>query len=166
MKPWLKAGLIGGGMQVLFTLPALGMFYLPVNSGMILALCFSCLFLLSYPLPGILGAHWLPVPRTVSQGAVAGLLAGILAGIVDGVVTLFATYLMMATGAFERYINQILPGSMGMFQGSEWSFLFSTGGVLLQTAVNLIFSIFFGAALSVAAGMAYVAITGNRSQGA
>jgi hypothetical protein len=158
MKPWLKAGLIGGAVQVLFTLPVSLIFVMPLGIGMAFVLCLSCLFLLSLPLPGILAAHWLPEPRTIGQGALVGTWAGLVAGAIDSIFTLVITYIFVVTGLYDSYMNKILPGAGAILHQGQQAFFFSTAGIMLQMAISLVFSVIFAVAISVVAGLLYVVI--------
>ena len=79
MKPWIKAGVLGGILQIIFTLPILLFYAFPAGIGAFFAVRVCCFFLLVYPVPGILVSHWLPSPREtgrlVRSVSPAGLLA-------------------------------------------------------------------------------------------
>ena len=158
MKPWVKAGVVGGILQVIFTLPIMLIYFLPLGVGSLLAVCVCSFFFLLYPVPGILGLHWTPSPRNTSQGATVGALAGLLATGIDSIATLLLVLATSLLGLNERYIEQIMPNAMDVIRQQGMEFWFSTGGMLLQTAISLIFHIITGVILSILGGVIYVAI--------
>ena len=109
MKTWLKAGLIGGLVGSVLTLPVLLTFYLPIGLGAVITSCLSIVFLLLYPGVGVLAAFWLPKPRTTKQGAMDGALAGFVAFTIDGIATVLITLIATWTGGLERYVLQLIP---------------------------------------------------------
>jgi hypothetical protein len=163
MRPWIKAGVAGGVLQIVFTLPILLFYFLPIGIGLIFALCVSCFFCLLYPVPGILGAYWTPVPRTTSQAAKTGALAGLLATGIDSVATLILVLITSLLGLTERYVEQFIPNATEIIQQSGSGFWFSTGGQLLQAGITLIFHVIIGVILSVLGGMIFVAIRKEKS---
>lgn len=158
MKPWIKAGVMGGIVQIVFTLPILLIYVLPVGIGMFVSFCFCCFFFLLYPVPGILGAYWMPSPRATGQVAVTGALAGLLATVLDGIATLLLVLVTAQTGLTERYIEGIMPNANEILQQSGMEFWLSTGGQLLQTGISLIFHVITGVILSVLGGIIYVSV--------
>jgi hypothetical protein len=158
MKPWVKAGIVGGILQAIFTLPVILIYLLPLGVGSVVALCVCSFFLLLYPVPGILGAHWLSLPRTTKQGAVTGALAGLLATAIDSIATLLIVLGSSVTGLTDRYIAQNVPNFEEIMRETGTEFWFSTGGQLLQTAITIPFHILTGVILSALAGMIYIAI--------
>jgi len=109
MKTWIKAGLVGGIVGVVLTLPGLLVFYLPLQLGLIISTCASIVFLLLYPGVGVLAAFWLPEPRIPKQGAIEGALAGLLAFGIDSIATIIITLFIVWTGGMEQYIRQLYP---------------------------------------------------------
>jgi hypothetical protein len=155
MKPWIKAGLIGGGLQIIFTVPSFAAIYLPLGMGGAVSLLTCCLFFFLYPLPGILEAHWAHDTRSEGKVIFAGALAGFLATSIDGVVAFLLMFLVSATGGIDRYLQTAMPAEMEMIENSGMGFLFSTGSLLAQTAIGLIFHIFSGVVVSALAGLVY-----------
>jgi hypothetical protein len=158
MKLWIKAGVLGGVLQIIFTLPILLFYALPVGIGSLFSLCVCCFFFLIYPVPGILVAHWLPAPRETGQIVRSGALAGLLATGIDSLATLLLVLGLSLTGITERYIERIMPNAMEILQQSGMEFWFSTGGQLLQTSFYLIFHIITGILLSILGGVIYTGI--------
>jgi hypothetical protein len=109
MKTWLKAGLVGGIVGIVLTLPAFLAFYLPLTLGSIISTCASIVFLLLYPSVGALAAFWLPIPRETKQGAIDGALAGLVAFGIDTIATIVLTLIVMWTGGLEQYMSQFAP---------------------------------------------------------
>lgn len=155
MKPWIKAGLIGGGLQIIFTVLSFATIYLPLGIGGAISLLTCCLFFFLYPLPGILEAHWSHESRGEGKIIFAGALAGLLATGVDGIVAFLLMFLVSATGGIDRYLQTAMPNEMEMIESSGMAFLFSTGSLLAQTAVGLLFHIFSGVVVSALAGLVY-----------
>ncbi len=155
MKPWIKAGIVGGILQIIFTLPSFAAFYLPLGIGGTLSLCTCCLFFLLYPLPGVLDVHWSPEQRTEGKLAFAGALAGLLAAGIDSVATLLLVVALSLSGGFERYLQQAIPNEMEMFRQTGMDFMFSTGGLLVQTGIGLIFHILTAVVLSALGSLVY-----------
>ena len=155
MKPWIKAGIAGGILQILFTLPSFAAFYLPAAIGSILSLFACCLFLVLYPLPGVLEVHWTAESRTEGKLMLAGGLASLLATGIDGVATLLLVVIASLSGAVERYLQQVVPNEMELIDQAGMDFLFSTSGLLVQTGVGVVFHIITGVALSALGGLVY-----------
>jgi hypothetical protein len=155
MKPWIKAGLIGGILQIIFTLPSFAAIYLPLGIGGVLSLLTCCLFFFLYPLPGILEAYWSPDARGEGKIIYAGARAGLLATSLDGIAAFLLMFLVSVTGGIDRYLRTAMPNEMEMIERSGMAFLFSTGSLLAQTAVGLIFHIFSGVVVSALAGLVY-----------
>jgi hypothetical protein len=161
MKPWTKAGIVGGILQIVFTLPTLLVFILPFEIGSLLAICTCCVFLLLYPVPGILGAYWMPSPRETGQVVRTGAFAGLLAAGIDSIVTLILTLGTSWAGLYERYFEQLNPNAMEILRQRGMDFWFSTGGLLLQTSIGLVFHIITCVLLSILGGVIY---TGFRKE--
>lgn len=160
MKPWTKAGIAGGILQIVFTLPTLLIYILPFGAGTLLAMCTCCVFLLLYPVPGILNAYWMPSPRETETGQVVrtGAFAGLLAAGIDSVATLILMLGISWAGLTERYIEQMNPNGMEILRQSGLEFWYSIEGMLLQTSIGLVFHIIMGVLLSIAGGIIYNAI--------
>jgi len=109
MKTWLKAGLVGGVVGIVLTLPAFLAFYIPVGLGLFISSCASIVFLLLYPGVGMLAAFWLPKPRVTKQGAIDGALAGLIAFGIDSIATILLTLIVAWTGGLEQYMAQFSP---------------------------------------------------------
>lgn len=155
MKPWIKAGLIGGGLQIIFTVPSFAAIYLPLGIGGTISLLTCCLFFFLYPLPGILEAHWSRDSRGEGKIIFAGALAGLLATSIDGVVAFLLMFLVSVTGGIDQYLQAAMPNEMELIERSGMGFLFSTGSLLAQTAVGLLFHIFSGVVVGALAGLVY-----------
>jgi hypothetical protein len=161
MKPWVKAGTVGGILQIVFTLPIILIYFLPLGAGTLVALCTCCLFLLTYLVPGVLGVYWTPPPLTSNDGIRIGALAGLLATILDSLVTLLLVLIISLAGLNDRYLAQFIPNAQEIIQQSNLGFWFSTGGMLLQTCFSLIFHIVFGVVISVLGAMVYFSVKKN-----
>jgi hypothetical protein len=155
MKPWIKAGLIGGVAQIIFTLPSFAAIYLPLGVGGALSVLTCCLFFFLYPLPGILEAHWSHDSRSEGKIIFDGALAGLLATGIDGIVAFLLMFLVSVTGGIDHYLQTAMPNEMELIERSGMGFLFSTGSLLAQTAIGLLFHIFSGVVVSALAGLVY-----------
>jgi len=87
-----------------------------------------------------------------------GALAGLLATGIDSIATLLLVLATSLLGLNERYIEKIMPNAMEIIRQQGMEFWFSTGGMLLQTGISLIFHIITGVILSILGGVIYVAI--------
>lgn len=155
MKPWIKAGLIGGILQIVFTLPSFAALYLPPGMGGLLGTLTCCLFLFLYPLPGILEAHWFREIRGEGKVMLAGALAGLFATGLDGFVTLLLVLIASITGGFDGYLRSVMPNEMNLIDQAGMGFMFSTTSLLIQTSIGLLFHIFSGVVVSALAGLVY-----------
>ncbi len=155
MKPWIKAGLIGGILQIAFTLPSFAAFYLPLGIGGLLSSLACCLFLFLYPLPGILEVYWSREVRGEGKIIFAGALAGLLAGGLDGIATLLLVWIASVTGGFVGYLQKAMPNEMELIDQAGLGFMFSTPGLLVQTSLALLFHIFSVVVISALAGLIY-----------
>ncbi|MFN3763882.1 MAG: hypothetical protein ACK4WK_11875 [Anaerolineae bacterium] len=85
MRPWLKAGLIGGGVLAVWAaISALA----PLVRGAVISFCACILVLMTHLGIGVLAAWWLKPPRTAKEGAKEGALAGLAAGVIHLVASI------------------------------------------------------------------------------
>jgi hypothetical protein len=161
VKPWIKAGLIGGVLQIVFTLPSLAAFYLPLALGGLLSILSLCFFLFLYPLPGVLDVHWTSESRTERQAMGAGALAGLLSTVIYGAATLIMVVVLSLSGGFEAYLRRLMPEAMDLIQESGMSFLFSTGVLLAEMSVLLLFHAFLVVAISTLGSVVYSGAKGR-----
>jgi hypothetical protein len=139
MKPWLKAGLIGGAvlvaLNVLGLIPCVG-----------LATC--CIGILAYAGIGALAAYWLPPVRetgqAAGQGALAGLVAALIGGIVNMIIFTAQTALVDTASVLSQippeYLQQLQQAGMdpAMFTGPAAGVLYGgtcCGGGLVLAAI-------------------------------
>ena len=143
MKGWLKAGLVGGVVGIVLTIPAILMFYLPILVGLFMTTCASTLFLLLYPGVGILAAYLSPPPRTPKQGGIDGALAGLIAFSLDSLATFALILIPILTGKYEHYVLQILPWiPRDVF---ETSFVPMIVVFIISLLINILIGILFSA---------------------
>jgi hypothetical protein len=149
MRPWLKAGLIGGGVLALLTiLTNLGTL-LPSGVSTIISCCLCIPLLLAYPGTGALAAYWLTPPRMAGEGAKEGALAGIIAGVIDGVVSMILALIMGAAGAYQQMLSQLPPETMRALKEMG---LATTGGMAALSCVGGICGILWAVAMGAAGG--------------
>jgi len=149
MRPWLKAGLIGGGVLALLTiLTNLGTL-LPSGVSTIISCCLCIPLLLAYPGTGALAAYWLTPPRMAGEGAKEGALAGIIAGVIDGVVSMILALIMGAAGVYQQALSQLPPETMRALKEMG---LATTGGMAALSCVGGICGILWAVAMGAAGG--------------
>ena len=151
MRPWLKAGLIGGGVLALLTILAnLGMLFPEAST--IISCCLCIPILLAYPGTGALAAYWLTPPRTAGEGAKEGALAGVIAGAIDGVVSMILSLVMGAAEVYQQALSQLPPETMEALEEMGLSGLFTTGGIAALSCVGGICGILWAVAMGAAGG--------------
>ncbi len=156
MRPWLKAGLIGGGVLAALTIiQALGILF-PQASG-IISCCVSIPFLLAYPAVGVLAAYWLTPPRTAGEGAKEGALAGVVAGAIDAVVT-FPVALITGPAGVQQALQQMPPEALQAWEEMGLTALFSTGGFAALSCVGGICGLLWAVAMGAAGGAVLAAV--------
>ncbi|MCX7854987.1 MAG: hypothetical protein N2556_03260 [Anaerolineae bacterium] len=150
MRPWLKAGLIGGGvLAVLTIIQSVGTLF-PSVSG-IISCCVCIPFLLAYPGTGVLAAYWLKPPRTAGEGAKEGALAGVIAGAIDAVVT-FIMALITGPAGFQQALQQMPPETLQALEEMGLSSLFTTGGFAVFSCIGGICGLLWAVAMGAAGG--------------
>ncbi len=151
MRPWLKAGLIGGGVLALLTiLTNLGTLLSPEVST-IVSCCLCIPILLAYPGTGALAAYWLTPPRTAGDGAKEGALAGVIVGAIDGVVSVILS-LITGASAYQQALNQLPPETMEALEEMGLSSLYTTGGIAALSCVGGICGLLWAVAMGAAGG--------------
>jgi hypothetical protein len=155
MKPWIKAGLIGGILQIVFTLPSFAAFYLPLGIGGLLSTLACCAFLFLYPLPGVLEAHWSRDARGEGKIVLGSAMAGFLATGLDGIFTFLLVWIASASGGITRYLQKAMPNEMDLIDQSGMGFMFETPALLVQLSLGILFHIFSGVVVSALAGLVY-----------
>jgi len=152
MRPWLKAGLIGGGVLALLTILANLGTLLPSGASTIVSCCICIPFLLAYPGTGALAAYWLTPPRTAGDGAKEGALAGVIAGAIDGVVSVILSLIMGTAGVYQQALSQLPPETLQALEEMGLISLYTTGGVAALNCVGGICGILWAVAMGAAGG--------------
>ncbi len=152
MKGWLKAGLIGGIAGSVLTVPALLLFYLPVNAGLIINTCAGALFLLLYPGVGVLAAYWSTIPRTPKQGAIDGALAGFVAFGLDSLATLVLMLIPLLTGRYQQYLLQFVPWA------SSDALEIATISSMIMLPISLCMNVLVGILFSSLGGLVFASV--------
>lgn len=156
MRPWLKAGLIGGGgLAVLVIIRSLGMLF-PRQVSEIICGGNVILFLLTSSAVGVLAAYWLEPPRTAGAGAKEGALAGVIAGAIDS-VALLITALIMAPVKVQEALH-LMPPELQVWEERGLSSLFLTGSFLTVRCIRGIFDLLLAVALGAVGGAILAAI--------
>ena len=156
MKPWIKAGIVGGIVQVAFTLPIIAAYFMPLAAGAVFATCISIFFFLLYPVPGLLAAHWSP-PLTTGRGASLGALAGLLASGIDSLATAALMIVVQVLGLNEQYIARVMPDIMnlpGSSRALTWGLV--AGGIVML--ISLVVNVLIGVGAGALGGIVYSAL--------
>lgn len=125
MKPWLKAGLIGGGVLSVLTILTNVSSLISPEAGSVVGCCLCIPFLLAYPGIGALAALWLPPLRTAGAGAKEGALAGVIAGAINGLISLIMT-VAAGPAMYQQTLQQLPPESLQALQETGLMQLFSS----------------------------------------
>lgn len=151
-RPFLKAGLIGGLILLIFELlsliPILGCLSLP-------------LMLIGYVVTGALAGYWLPPRREAGPAAGQGALAGLIAGAISGLLQVVLTPLSVAlSGGAETLVAQLPADALAQLQqaGIDPNALFGAGtfaGIALLCCFPA--SLLIGAALGALGGLVLAA---------
>lgn len=152
MRPWLKAGLIGGGVLALLTVVSSVGALLPSGASSVIGCCLCIPWLLAYPGIGALAAYWLTPPRTAGEGAKEGALAGLIAGAIDGVVSVLIALIMGAAGAYQQVFSQLPPEAMKALRQMGWDAFLSTGGIAAGSCIGGLCGILWAVAMGAAGG--------------
>jgi len=154
-RPWLKAGLIGGGILLLLNLLALIPWFA-------LSCLTSLLQIVALIGAGMLAARWMPTPRSggssAGQGALAGLLAGVLAAVAT---TILAPLGYSLSGGTEALLSQIPAESLMQLEaaGVDPSMVFGGGTVAGITALCCLpTGAALGALLGALGGLIYASV--------
>lgn len=159
MRPWLKAGLIGGAvLGVLTILQSLGTFFPQASS--VISCCTCILYLLAYPGVGVLAAYWLTPPRTAGEGAKEGALAGVIAGAVDAAVTFIMALITGAAGAqqAQQALQQMPPEVLQGLEEMGLKGLFSPAGFAAMSCVGGICGLLWAVAMGAVGGAILAAV--------
>ena len=105
VKPWLKAGIIGGMVAVFFTLISRIAYFLPQETSALVGRFTPIPFLIIYIATGWLAASWIPGLPTLRQAGLAGILAGLALGIVDETVSMLADLFFLLSGTAGQYFQ-------------------------------------------------------------
>ncbi len=166
MKPWIKAGLVGAALEIVFTLPVILVFIAPEMIGNITTCCTSIAYLLVLPSVGVLTGIWLQKPATTKSVVVQSALAGLLASIIDGIFTVALTIVISISGLMTGYLERTLSPSFlrQVDTNASLSFYLSLPGQVISTAVCDIGAIIIATALSVIGATIYVAIVQKKTE--
>jgi hypothetical protein len=152
-RPFLKAGLIGGG--VLIVLNLLGL--IPV-----IGLCTFFLAIIAYAGVGALAAYYLPPRREAGRSAGQGALAGLIAGLVSGIMQVVLTPLSVnMAGGTQAMLDALPAESLQQLEqaGIDPAVMFSAGtyaGFTLLCCLPA--ALLIGAGLGALGGAIYAAM--------
>ena len=116
MRSWIRAGLIGTGVYVLFTLLGWVIYFVPMETASVILYALCIPYLIIGLGVGLLAALWLNPPRTIQRAGASGALAGLLSIVVSSCIAfvLLAVF-SVATGIPQRYNQQA-----ALTGGSQW----------------------------------------------
>jgi len=151
-RPWLKAGLIGGGVLILLNL--LSVIPLPLLG------CLTFLLeIVAFIGVGALAAYWFPPPRLSGRAAGQGALAGLLMGIIGALAsTLLAPLGLALSGGSNAIMNALPPETILQLEqaGIDPAALFGSGTAAGVTAICCFpAGAIIGAALGALGGLIY-----------
>jgi hypothetical protein len=149
----LKAGLIGGAIVALLQLVGL----IPFG-------CLGCFIWIpswaTYVGVGALAAYWLPIPRSVGDGAGTGAIAGIVTGIIGGIFSMIVSGINFAiTGGSAAILSQIPQESLDALRdaGLDPATFTGFGAVLGISAFCCVVSMVIAVALGAIGGAIFAA---------
>lgn len=164
MKPWLKAGLIGGAFLTAWTFTTTLSFILPLEASLAASCCLCLPFFLAYPAVGALAAYWMPAPRDVGSATKEGTLAGLVAGIIAGLADFIWLGAMIALRVMDGFFAQLPPGSAEILRERGLYWWFTPGGLAVTVCFNNLFMLVWAVACGAAGGALLAALKPRTSQ--
>ncbi len=147
MSPSLKAGLIGAGAAVVFSLLGL----IPC-----VGICTSLLMLVLYVGVGVLVALWMEAPRQAGKAAGGGAVAGLITAFGGGIASLIISVIQFTVGGggatMMRQFRQLPPeirdawGDLGLDPSMMASPGWAIGGSVLCCGLGMLLAAALGAA--------------------
>lgn len=156
MSSSLKAGLIGAGVAIVFSLLSL----VPC-----LGCIASLLALVLYVGVGVLAAYWMEPPRDVGRAAGAGAVAGLITALVGGLTTVVINAFRFSVGGagatLQRQLRQLPPQLLEQWRdlGIDPRVLARPGWAVGSSAVCCGLGMVLAAALGAAGGAIYVSLS-------
>jgi len=154
MRPWLKAGLIGGAVLVVLNLLGL----IP---------CVGCitwiLGLLAYAGIGALAAYWMPPVRMAGPAAGQGAMAAALGALIGGVVNTIISTVQLAVTDKSAILSQIPAESLEQLRqaGIDPSAFVGPGAGAGIGSVCCIAGLIIAAILGAVGGAIYASVKSN-----
>lgn len=116
MRAAIKAGLIGAGAYVLFTLLGYMIYFVPSESVSAISYALYAVYAIIGLGVGSLAIFWLPPPLTIRRTGGVGALAGILAFVVSsGIALILYALFSLATGIPQQYLER-----MALADDAQW----------------------------------------------
>lgn len=161
-SPWLKAGLLAAGIDIVLTIinafssliPCLGCLLFPIYCIAWLAIPLGC---------GYLAAMWSNLKRdqyqeAASQGALSGLVLGVVGGAVSLIVQLIFSALNLSAQSALSLFSEQENGAL-----SQLSFLpVSIGSTVVCGSICCLIGILLDVLFSVLGGIIYVALSKDK----
>jgi len=151
MSPWLKAGLIGGGVLAVLNLMSL----IPC-----VGLVTCLLGFVAYAGIGALAAYWMPPLRVVGDAAGQGALAALVAGAIGGLVNLVVMTVQTATMDSAELLSQIPAETLEQMRelGLDPAMLAGAQSGLLAGSVCCLGGLVFAAILGAIGGAIFAGL--------
>jgi hypothetical protein len=163
MSSSLKAGLIGAGVAILFSLLSL----VPC-----LGCITSILALVLYVGVGVLAAIWMEPPRDAGKAAGLGAVAGLITAMGGGLITIVVNALRFSVGSgqamLERQLRQLPPQLLEQWRdlGLDPRVLARPGWIVGSSVVCCGLGMLLAAGLGAAGGAIYVSLSKGESTSA
>jgi len=158
MRPWLKAGLIGGAAIALLMLLSLVTGFLPMEVQSVISCCTCGLYFVLFPGIGVLAAFWLTPPLTAGLGAKEGALAGIVAGVISGIIYFISILLSDFSGGMEAALEQLPQETIEALEMSGGMNMFTPEAMTLIAAGLIPIIILWAVAFGALGGLVYAAV--------
>ena len=163
MKTWIKAGLVGAGLEILCTIPVVLFYILPPTLGTLITCCFSILFFAVLPTVGVLTTLWLPKPTTNNEVIKQSAFSGLLSSIIDAIFTLILVAILHFTGLTMEYIENTLSSYGQITPSEDLMLLLSLPVQLISTSVCLVGNIIISVLLSIVGAVITYSIIQRKS---
>ncbi len=150
MTGWLKAGLIGGAVLVVFQLIGL----IPFN--LICCLTFPAM-LVTYIAVGAMAAASLPPPRTAGQGVGPGAMGAILAAVISSIAGMIINLVQVLINPQDTVIMDLPPAIIQQLRdtGIPLEYFIGVGGVLIFYSICCVVWIVVSGILGAIGGAIY-----------
>jgi hypothetical protein len=158
MKKRARAGIIGGILFIVLTLPSYAMYFVPQNYVLIFS-CWSCLLHLTiFPAVGVFSVRNSPSLNDLKQVSKDSALAGVIAGAIFGTMAFINSIVTSLLGLTERYAQNLPLESQELLSQTGFDFVYTLQGQIAIMLCTIPITIGFGVLLSVLGGIVYRSI--------